>query len=71
MYIPSLLFQSEPPLVTPTISRLNERLLQQNTELSNVVSQLNEEKGELRRMIGKLEEDVWQLRQTTRVSLRK
>ncbi len=32
----SLILQREPPLVIPTISRLNDRQLQQNTELSNI-----------------------------------
>ncbi|XP_072029126.1 A-kinase anchor protein 9-like [Amphiura filiformis] len=59
--------EREPPLVIPTISRLNDRLLEQNTELSNIVSQF-EEKRQLRNTITQLEEDVWQLRQTQQIN---
>lgn len=59
----ALLSESQPPLVTSTAARVNERLLQQNSEMSSYVSQLSTEKSELREALSKLEEEIWQYRQ--------
>ncbi|XP_041478485.1 pericentrin-like isoform X3 [Lytechinus variegatus] len=59
----ALLSESQPPLVTSTASRINERLLEQNAEMSSYVSQLSTEKSELRGALSKLEEEIWQFRQ--------
>ncbi|XP_030846595.1 A-kinase anchor protein 9 isoform X6 [Strongylocentrotus purpuratus] len=59
----ALLSESQPPLVTSTASRINERLLEQNAEMSSYVSQLSTEKSELRAALSKLEEEIWQYRQ--------
>ncbi|XP_072179273.1 uncharacterized protein [Diadema setosum] len=59
----TLLSESQPPLVTLTASRINEKLLQQNAEMSLYVSQLSSEKSELRGALSRLEEEIWQYRQ--------
>lgn len=48
---------------TPSVSHINERILDHNAELTGFVSRLSDEKMELRKTLSKLEEDIWQYRQ--------
>ncbi|KAL5007012.1 hypothetical protein ScPMuIL_015818 [Solemya velum] len=50
-------------LGTPSVSHINERILDHNAELTGFVSRLSDEKMELRKTLSKLEEDIWQYRQ--------
>jgi hypothetical protein len=47
----------------PSAQAVNERVLHHNSELTNFVSRLTEEKMELRNTLGRLEEEIWRYRQ--------
>uniref|UniRef100_A0A8W8MAH7 Pericentrin/AKAP-450 centrosomal targeting domain-containing protein n=1 Tax=Magallana gigas TaxID=29159 RepID=A0A8W8MAH7_MAGGI len=47
----------------PSAQAVNQRVLQHNSELTNFVSRLTEEKMELRNTLGRLEEEMWRYRQ--------
>nr|XP_034309769.1 A-kinase anchor protein 9-like isoform X2 [Crassostrea gigas] len=47
----------------PSAQAVNQRVLHHNSELTNFVSRLTEEKMELRNTLGRLEEEIWRYRQ--------
>ncbi|XP_052681698.1 A-kinase anchor protein 9-like [Crassostrea angulata] len=47
----------------PSTQASHQRELQYNSELTNFVSRLTEEKMELRNTLGRLEEEIWRYRQ--------
>ena len=47
----------------PNPQAIQERVLHHNSELTNFVSRLTEEKMELRNTLGRLEEEIWRYRQ--------
>lgn len=47
----------------PSAQAVNQRVLYHNSELTNFVSKLTEEKMELRNTLGRLEEVIWRYRQ--------
>nr|XP_034309973.1 A-kinase anchor protein 9-like isoform X2 [Crassostrea gigas] len=47
----------------PSTQAVNQRVLHHNSELTNFVSRLTEEKMELRNTLGRLEEEIWRYRQ--------
>ncbi|XP_061193837.1 golgin subfamily B member 1-like [Saccostrea echinata] len=47
----------------PSAQAVNERVLHHNSELTNFVTRLTEEKMELRNTLGRLEEEIWRYRQ--------
>uniref|UniRef100_K1Q7T1 A-kinase anchor protein 9 n=1 Tax=Magallana gigas TaxID=29159 RepID=K1Q7T1_MAGGI len=47
----------------PSAQAVNQRVLHHNSELTNFVSRLTEEKMELRNTLGRLEEKIWRYRQ--------
>nr|XP_034310020.1 pericentrin [Crassostrea gigas] len=47
----------------PSAQAVNQRVLYHNSELTNFVSRLTEEKMELRNTLGRLEEEIWRYRQ--------
>ncbi|XP_056007543.1 LOW QUALITY PROTEIN: A-kinase anchor protein 9-like [Ostrea edulis] len=51
------------PMSRPSAQAVNERVLHHNSELTNFVSRLTEEKMELRNTLGRLEEEIWRYRQ--------
>ncbi|KAK3108598.1 hypothetical protein FSP39_011672 [Pinctada imbricata] len=61
-----LAFESEGDsnlLLRPNAHAINERVLHHNSELTNFVSRLTEEKMELRNTLSRLEEEIWRYRQ--------